>query len=123
MKTEQRHSRTRTSKQGILNCRFSRKPRINSAPPELAVGGPCEVTFRIMPSMAALASDPPVPLIAVMAIVAVSRSASDRVELPPRNDDAVSDGGEAESSVHRGSNQSALKSKREKMSTKSRIEQ
>lgn len=72
--------------------------------------------------MQALANDPPVPLMAEMAILAVSLSASADVELPVMKADAVSvnDGVE---SCHLGSNQSAWKSNSEKMSTRRRIEQ
>jgi hypothetical protein len=76
----------------------------------------------LTPSIAALANEPPVPLIAVTAIPAVSIKVSVIVALPLKYDEAVSEG-EIKPLDHRGSNQSAWKSKREKTRTKRRIEQ
>ena len=72
--------------------------------------------------MATLASAPPVPLIAVIAMPAVSIRVSVSVALPLKYDDAVSDGTIAPLG-HRGANQSALKSNNEKTRTKRSMEQ
>ena len=72
--------------------------------------------------MATLASAPPVPLIAVIAIPAVSMRVSVSVALPLKYDDAVYEGTIAPLG-HRGANQSALKSNSEKTKTKRRMEQ
>jgi len=61
-------------------------------------------------------------LIAVTAIPAVSIKVSVSVALPLRYEEAVSEGA-VKPLDHRGSNQSAWKSKREKTRTKRRIEQ
>jgi hypothetical protein len=115
------HSRTTTSTHGIRNCFFSKKPLASSnpLPPAVALIPPSSNRF-LTPSIAALANEPPVPLIAVTAIPAVRVSVI--VALPLKYDDAVSEG-VTKPLDHRGSNQSAWKSKREKTRTKRRIEQ
>ena len=80
------------------------------------------VSFLLKLSSAALASEPPVPLIADNAKLAVSPNSSVTVELPLSNELAVSVILVVEG-CHRGSNQSALKSKSEKTRTKRRMEQ
>jgi hypothetical protein len=117
------HSRTTTSTHGIRNCFFSKKPLASSnpLPPAVALIPPSSNRF-LTPSIAALANEPPVPLIAVTAIPAVSIRVSVIVALPLKYDDAVSEG-VIKPLDHRGSNQSAWKSKREKTRTKRRIEQ
>lgn len=75
----------------------------------------------LSPSIAALAKDPPVPLIAETAMLAVSTIASVKVALPLMNEAVVLDMEPTKSPFHRGSNQSAEKSKREKTRTKRRI--
>ena len=122
-----------TSKQGILNWRLSNTLRNNSYPLLVlatlaAAEAPAPAAFapsaicRFTPSMAALASEPPVPLIADAAKLAVCSTASVSVVFPLKYDVAVS-GKDVAEPLHRGSNQSALKSKREETRTKSRIEQ
>lgn len=117
------HKRTTTSTQGIRNCFFSKSPLINSNPLPAAVAltSPFPILLLTSP-IAALASAPPVPLIAVTAMPAVSMRVSVSVALPLKYEDAVSEGVIAPLG-HRGSNQSAWKSKSEKTRTKSRMEQ
>ena len=104
-----------TSTHGIRTCRFSSRFLIQSKPFALPVTIADE--FPMPPAMrfftlsiAALANDPPVPLSAEMAILAVSLNASVNVAFPLSNAPAVSlmlvaliDG----SPCQRGSNQSA----------------
>lgn len=112
-----------TSTHGILSCFFSITLRSHSNPlpvvPTLALPPPIRLRT---PSMAALAIEPPVPLMADTAKLAVSRIASATVALPVTRDDIVSDAVSVDGR-QRASNQFALRSKREKMRTKSRIEQ
>lgn len=119
-----RHSRTRTSTQGIRNCHFSSRPRNHSNP--LTLAGAAEVALALLrfttPSSAALANEPPVPLIAENAMLAVSLNASVNVALPLSSELAVSLITVLEG-CQRGSNQLAWKSNREKTRTKSRMEQ
>lgn len=116
-------SRTFTPTQGIRNCRFSITLRSTSNPfsftPVMNVP-PVLLFFAL--SSAALASDPPVPFSAEIAKFAVSLSSSVTVELPLSSELAASVSLVVEG-CHRGSNQFAWKSKREKTSTKRRIEQ
>jgi len=120
------HNMTLTSTQGILNCFFSAKVLSHSNVPLLActaaedeaVLPPPALLFS--PSNAALARLPPVPLIAAMARLAVSASTSVAVAFPESKELAVSVMLVVEG-CHRGSNQSALKSKREKTRTRSRM--
>jgi hypothetical protein len=117
------HKRTTTSTHGIRICFFSRSPLTSSNPLPLKVAfAPPSPILRLTPSMATLANAPPVPLIAVIAMLAVSINVSASVALPLKYDDAVSEGA-IEPLGHRGSNQSAWKSKREKTRTKRRMEQ
>ena len=117
------HNRTSTSTQGIRNDLFSKNPLIHSNPfPLPTTISPLPTTRFFTLSIAALAMDPPVPLIALTAMPAVSTIVSVNVALPPKYADAVSEG-DKESEDHRGSNQSAVKSKSEKTRTKSSIEQ
>lgn len=117
------YNRTTTSTHGIRICFFSKIPLTNSNPLPLAAAlTPPSLILLLTPSIAALASEPPVPLIAVTAMPAVSMNASASVELPLMYDEAVSEGAIAWLG-HRGSNQSAWKSKSEKTRTKRRIEQ
>lgn len=111
-----------TSKQGILNWCFSANALSQSPPLALVFDAACVTTVLLRPLSAVLARDPPVPLSAVIARAAVSNKASVKVELPLRNDDSVSVA-DAAPPCHRGSNQSALKSKSENMRTNSNIEQ
>lgn len=67
-----------------------------------------------MPSIAALAKDPPVPLSAVTARPAVCNTASVMVALPLSTEAVVSVIA-VDAPDHRGSNQSASKSRREKV--------
>jgi hypothetical protein len=116
------HKRTTTSTHGIRICFFSRSPLTSSNPLPLTVTFPPSPILLLTPSMATLASAPPVPLIAAIAMLAVSINVSASVALPLKYDDAVSEGA-IEPLGHRGSNQSAWKSKREKTRTKRRMEQ
>lgn len=81
----------------------------------------CAVIPFFTPVMAMLANDPPVPLIAVTARVAVSIKVSDSVAFPLRNDVSVSL--VAALPDHLGSNQSAPKSKSDMIRTNRRAEQ
>jgi len=117
------YSRTITSTQGIRNCFLSTR-LLNHSNPLLLLGVvACPPPIRrLTPSKAALASEPPVPLIADKAKLAVSSIASLTVALPLTKEDSVSEAVVVDAG-HRGSNQFARKSKREKTRTKSRIEQ
>nr|POF17707.1 hypothetical protein CFP56_13119 [Quercus suber] len=109
------HKRTSTSTQGMRNCFFSSTPRnhSNTLPPaDSETYSPPPIRLLI-PSIAALANDPPVPLMADTARLAVSIIASVIVAFPLTNEDSVSDALSV-LGCHRGSNQSALKSKRAK---------
>ena len=117
------YRRTTTSTHGIRICFFSKSPLTSSKPLPLAVAFTAPYPILCLtPSMATLASAPPVPLIAVIAMPAVSIRVSVSVALPLKYDDAVSEGTIAPLG-HRGANQSALKSNSEKTRTKRRIEQ
>lgn len=99
--------------------RSSSKPFAVVAAVTVALSPPAN--FLLAPSMAALASDPPVPFKADTAKPAVSQTISCNVALPLRACESVSDTGTV--GCHRGSNQSELKSSREKQSMVRRIEQ
>ena len=111
-----------TSTHGILNC-FRSNVALRASKPVLAA-----VPFALLPpvnlllmlSIAVLAKDPPVPFIADIAMLAVSIKTSVSVAFPLRYELAVSDG-DTLSLDHRGSNQSAPKSKSEKTRTDRRI--
>lgn len=118
------HNRTTTSTQGILNDRFSRVARSSSNP--FALLGMLAVTLDpespasnlfLTLSIAVLASEPPVPLMADMARLAVSSTAWLNVALPLNRFDAVSDIEADMLPFHRGSNQFAEKSNSEKTRT------
>lgn len=79
------------------------------------------VILLLTSSMAILANDPPVPFNAEIAKLAVSSTASVNVALPLMREVAVSEREEVRLPLHRGSNQFAEKSKREKTRTKRRI--
>lgn len=121
------HNRTVTSRQGIRKWYLSNAPRSHSNPlvPFVAFAVIAELDVPVIlclkPSIAALAKEPPVPLIAETAMLAVSKRASVRVAFPLTNDAVVPDTDAMKSPSHRGSNQSAEKSKSEKTRTKSRI--
>ena len=116
------HSRTSTSTQGILNCLLSKNPLTHSIPtaPPLPLPEASPTTLLLTLSMALLAMLPPVPLIAVTAMLAVSIRACVSVEFPFMKPEAVSEA-ERASGWKRGSNQSAWKSKREKTRTPRRM--
>lgn len=117
------HNLTTTSTQGIRNCLFSITVRSTSNPLSLtlAINEPL-VDFLLTVSNAALANEPPVPLIAEIAKLAVSPNSSVTVEFPVNNELAASVIRVVEG-CHLGSNQSAWKSKSEKTRTKRSIEQ
>lgn len=123
----QHYNRTVTSRQGIRKWYLSKAPRSHSNPlvPFVAFAVIAEfdvpAILCLRPSIAALANEPPVPLIAETAMLAVSTSASVNVALPPMNEAVVLDMEPTKSPLQRGSNQSAEKSKREKTRTKRRI--
>lgn len=111
-------SRTVTLTQGIRNCSFSNIPFIHSKT-LLPFGSfrrsaptPPVAILRFTPSIAALASDPPVPLSADTAKPAVWSTASVRVAFPLSTEVAASVI-VVDAPDHRGSNQSASKSRRE----------
>jgi len=86
-----------TSTHGIRNCFFSSILLNHSNPLLLFV----MVTFpvpsrRLKPSIAALASDPPVPLMAETAKLAVSMIASLIVAFPLTKDESVSEAASVE---------------------------
>jgi len=116
------YSRTITSTQGIRNCFFSRMLRSHSNPLTLAIVALPPPVRRLTPSITTLAIEPLVPLIAEMAVLAVSSKVSVIVAFPLMKEDNVSVALSLDPG-HRGSNQSAPKSKSEKTRTKSRIEQ
>lgn len=99
--------------------RSSSKPFAVVAAVTVAFSPP--VNFLRAPSMAALASEPPVPFKADTAKPAVSHTISCSVAFPLKACESVSDTGAV--GCHRGSNQSELKSRREKQSMVRRIEQ
>lgn len=120
------HIRTTTPKHCILNC-FLSKIVLNHS----KAFNPCGMlvtaaevalspSFRLTLLAAALATEPPVPLIADTAKLVVCMMTSVSVALPLKYAAAV-----CESALvlmfHRGSNQSALKSKMEKTRTNSRM--
>lgn len=118
-------SRTFTPKQGMRTCRFSTTLRRTSkafsfTPAMIPLDPP--VDLLLMLSSARLASEPPVPFTAAIAKLAVSLSSSVTVELPPNKELAVSVILLVEG-CHRGSNQSAWKSKSENTKTNKRMEQ
>lgn len=114
-----------TSRHGILYCLFSTNALTHSNPCPPAVvfdcSPACGVIPRLTPFSAMLARDPPVPLMAVAARAAPSIKVSENEALPFKK--AVSVSLLARVLVHLGSNQSALKSNREIIRTKSRTEQ
>lgn len=118
------HIRTTTPKHCILYCFLSKivLSHSNAFRPFGILVMMAEVelssTFRLTPPSAALASDPPVPLIADTAKLAVCSTTSVRVAFPLKYAAAVSDTALV-LMFQRGSNQSALKSKIEKTRTNS----
>jgi hypothetical protein len=119
------YSRIVAPTQGILNWNFSRSPRSHSntllplgmLAAIISLDSPVAI-LCFAPSIAALTSDPPVPFRAAKAKLAVSITASVSVALPLNRKVAVSLI-EVDAPVHRGSNQSAEKSRRE-MTTQQR---
>lgn len=117
-----------TSTHGIRKERFSKMFRSHSKP-LIAFGmlaaaadtGSTSILFLTV-SIAALANDPPVPFTAESAVLAVSSTACESVVLPLRKEAPVSDIAVEKLPSHLGSNQSALKSKREKTRTNRSIE-
>lgn len=117
------HNRTRTSTHGIRNCLLSSMLRNHSHPDPstLEVFPPALV---LMESSTALAIDAPVSFSAENASPAVSDTAARIVLLPPSAEAHACDVVvESPANVHRGSNQSALKSNSVKTRMKRRIEQ
>lgn len=119
------YNRTVTSTQGIrMPPRFSTALRSHSKPFVVALAVSVILpllAFLRAPSIAALANDPPVPFSADTAKPAVSQIISCTVALPLTKFERVSETGTA--GCHRGSNQSALKSRSEKQRIVRSIEQ